>query len=248
VGMTNQPVLLAYRTVGTDFNVQLAMTRHKDVEVLLTLVDSAVYTALQTPDGRRITQVVFAVRNNGNQYLSLNLPKEAEVWSVLVAGNPVRPVADKAEGLLIPLVRSQAAARSLAAFPIEVVYVETPKVDAEKGWMETKLPVTPVPVTHVMYNLFVPKEASYGWWEGSLRHVEDFTAIQTGGVEAPQPPTDARELAQKAARRAEEAAMARGLAPIRVDMPMAGKHYKFEKILVFKDELWFKYWYNGWQK
>ena len=124
--MTGQPVLLAYRYVGNNVSIPLTIKKHGEVPVLVTVGDSVLYTIMQLNDGRRMTRAVFSIRNNRNQFLRMKMPSEAEIWSASVGGKNVSPAKDAAGNVLIPLVRSIRTSSELAAFPVELVYVETP--------------------------------------------------------------------------------------------------------------------------
>src|SRR5690606_22992601 len=102
----------------------LEVTQHDDVDVLVTLLDQARATTMWTTDGRRMTSVRYQVRNNRRQYLRLALPEGAELWSASLGGRAVKPAAAADGRVLLPLVRSQSLGGALAAFEVEVVYVE----------------------------------------------------------------------------------------------------------------------------
>ena len=185
--MTSQPILLAYRYVAEKFDIPLAIKKHENVSVLVTIVDSAVLTTMETMEGRRITKAIYNVRNNRQQYLRLEMPKGAEIWSASVSGRSVPPGKDEQGRILLPLERSEGASSGLAAFPVELVYVET-LADAAKppasGTLHIALPRASEPVTHMMVNLYLPKEGKYtkGWSgdpaiEGSLNVVKEFSKL-----------------------------------------------------------------------
>jgi len=258
LGMTNQPILLAFRYLGGQFSIPLAIKKHEEVSVLVTIVDSAVFTTMQLADGRRITKVIYSVRNNRNQFLRLKMPAEANIWSVSVSGNTASPAKDEAGNVLIPLVRSSRSARELTAFPVDIVYVETPKARApERGQLRVDLPVCGVPVMHVMYSYYVPPEGKYtvGWgqsgFSGPLQVVKEFTSLATGaGREVVR--VDAAKQAvqmQKAFQaRVDAQTRAAGGTPIRVRLPVNGQLFQLEKILVLPDDkLYFELRYSGWK-
>jgi len=258
--MTGQPVLLAFRYVGKEFSIALSVRKHEDVPVLLTIVDSSVLTIMQTMDGKRITKAIYNVRNNRNQFLRLTLPKGAEVWSATVAGRSIRPAADEQGRVLIPLVRSSTAAAEMSSFPVEMVYVEQQPNVAAAGSMRVDLPTVDEPVTHLMAQLYLPAEGGYKTgllgagglsFAGPLRRVEAFSSISSAPT-PPQPQLDAAaqagQMQQQMTQRLEEDARAAGVTPIRVQLPVRGSLFRFEKILVFKEELWISFDYSGWSR
>jgi len=258
VAMTHQPILLAFRYLGDQPKVPLTIKKHAEVGVLVTIVDSGVYTAMQLADGRRITKAIYSVRNNRNQFLRLKMPKDSEIWSVSVAGNTVSPAKDESGSVLVPLVRSARSSRELAAFPAEIVYVETPKGDVpDRGQVHVDLPVCNVPVVHVMYNYYAPAKGKYtiGWgasgFSGPLPVVEAFTSLATGAgrqVVQVQAAKQARQMQKAFDARVDAQARAAGATPLRVRLPINGKLFRLEKILVLpNDRLYFDLHYSGWK-
>ena len=259
LAMTSQPILLAYRYVAEKFDIPLAIKKHENVSVLVTIVNSAVLTTMETMEGRRITKAIYNVRNNRQQYLRLEMPKGAEIWSASVSGRSVPPGKDEQGRILLPLERSEGASSGLAAFPVELVYVET-LADAAKppasGTLHVELPRASEPVTHLMVNLYLPKEGKYtkGWSgdpaiEGSLNVVKEFSKL-TGAPEAA--PVDAQgaavALQQMAQQQAAAMVTAAGATPIRVNLPLDGQLFRLEKVLVLGEPLSINVQYSGWEK
>ena len=258
VSMTNQPLLLGFRYLGGTFTIPLTIKRHEEVAVLATIVDSAAFTAMQLPDGRRMTKVTYAVRNNRNQFLRMQMPAGSETWSLSVAGNTASPAKDDKGNVLIPLIRSSRTSAELEAFPVEVVYVEAPAAAAaEHGTLHVELPSCNVPSLHVMFSLYAPTEGSYtiGWgasgFSGPMNVVESYTAMAaaTGRqVVTINAEKDSQQMQQAMNTRVDAQARAAGAAPIRVTLPVNGKLFRLEKILVLPgDKLFFDLKYSGWK-
>jgi hypothetical protein len=260
LSMTSQPILLAYRYVTDTFDIQLAIKKHEDVDVLVTIIDSAVVTTMQTLDGRRITKAVYNVRNNRKQFLRLAMPKGVEIWSASVSGKSIRPAKDDEDRVLIPLVRSEGAASGLSAFPVELVYVEKEAPGAEKpptrGTLHIELPRAGEPVTHFMVNLYLPKEGTYtkAWSsdpaiEGPLTPVKEFRQLMgVMGRPKVQAEKAAKALQAAAQVQADTRATAAGATPIRVNLPIDGQLFRLEKILVLDEPLFIDVTYSGWDK
>ena len=258
VAMTHQPILLGFRYVADSFSLPLTVKKHAEVGVLVTIVDSALFTSMQLNDGRRMTKAVYSVRNNRNQFLRLKMPEKAEIWSAEVSGNTVSPARDEEGNVLIPLVRSASGARELAAFPVDIVYIEKPAEPAPShGTLRVELPTVDAHAMHVMVSYYLPAEGRYrgGWgrsaFAGPMRQIEKFTALATG----PQAQVVQRDAARQVAQmeqqvqaRVDAQARKAGATPIRVRLPINGKLYKFEKILALRgDQLWFEVQYSGWK-
>ena len=258
VAMTKQPILLAFRYVEGQFSIPLTVKRHGEVSVLVTIVDSALFTGMQLNDGRRMTKVVYSVRNNRNQFLRLKMPKGADIWSAEVSGNTVAPAKDDKDNILIPLIRSTSGASELASFPVDLVYVETPATAAPtKGELRVDIPTVDAPVMHVMYNYYLPTEGRYRTWlggstfSGPLRLVDSFTSLATApGRQVVQIDAagQAQQMEEQVNVQVERQAKAAGAEPIRVRLPLNGRLFKLEKVLALpQDELWFGLYYRGWE-
>jgi hypothetical protein len=243
MGMTTQPILLAYRYVEPAFNVGLAIRKHSDVDVLLTVVDRARFTTMQTLDGKRITRAVYNVRNNRNQFLRLQMPKNAEIWSASVAGKAIQPASDPEGRMLLPLVRSQGSG-GMASFPVELVFAEkgTPPDARGGGEVKVMLPSCDEPIMQMTVELYVPTEGRYKNFAGTLRQVEAFTTLgESHAIAANSAPEDTQTLQQLYVARTPVA----GNTPIEVQLPISGKIYRFEKILVLKEQEWLSYTFSG---
>lgn len=260
--MTKQPVLLGFRYVADKFAIPLTIKRHSEVDVLITIVDAAVYTTMQLNDGRRMTRALYTVRNNRNQFLRMALPAGAKVWSVAVSGNTVSPAQDEQKQLLIPLVRSSATAQELSSFPVELVYVEQPAQAAPaNGKMKVSFPGLDNPVMHVMVNYYAPAEGRYGQagglfaaaksgFSGPLNLVKDFASMVTDRdvISKVNMPQQAQAMQQQFEAKMEQKAKEAGVTPIRVRLPLEGQLFKLEKILALQnDEIYFQVEYSDWK-
>jgi len=247
LGMTSQPILLAYRYTGTGALITLDVKKHPDVDVLVTIVDAASFVSMQTADGRRITKVTYSVRNNRNQFLRLTMPSgEPDVWSVMVSGRPIRPAKDENGRILIPLVRSDSRMAEMSAFPVELVYVERTPPFAEKGTMNVALPVCSEPITHVMYSVYLPENGRYEGWGGNMTKVAAFTQIGRAPSSAASGVAqgDVDQLSKIVQQQVEKEAVAAGVTPIHVQLPIIGRPFLLEKVLVLGDTLSYEYRYQ----
>jgi hypothetical protein len=259
--MTKQPILLAFRYVGEKFSIPLAIKKHDEVSVLVTIVDSAVFTTMQLDDGRRMTRVLYAVRNNRNQFLRVVMPLDAQIWSASVSGNTVTPATDDKK-VLIPLIRSAAGAQELTSFPVELVYVETPaKAAPASGKLHVELPKLDTPTMHAMVSFYAPAEGVYGkpagfmspahsGFSGTLRLVGGFATMsaERSTVVPVDAQTQAQQMQQQFENKMEKEAKETGATPIRVRLPIDGKLFKLEKILSLPgDDLFFDVEYSDWK-
>ncbi|MFT7518505.1 MAG: hypothetical protein ACI9MC_000637 [Kiritimatiellia bacterium] len=237
LGRTSQPVLLGYKYLGDDAKVPLVVSQHDDVDVLVTLVDQAEATTMFTDDGRRLTSVRYEVRNNRRQFLRLELPEGAELWSSVVAGRSVQPA--QSEGsILVPLIRSATSGGGLASFGVEVVYVETGVAPTNgRGSFRADLPKVDVPTTYVAWTVYAPDDAKVNTkkTDGNLRFVERLSR-PLGAIAALQVQAQVPQQRVSADRQAGAGALGQGAAPVRVRLPVEGTPYFFEKLLALDKE------------
>ena len=101
------PLLIGYSYAKPQAAIALSVTRHKDVDVLVAMSDVCEAATTVTPDGKGITKMMFVLRNNRKQFMTLRLPQGAEIWSAFVNDRPVTPVRTAGGDVLVPLVKSE---------------------------------------------------------------------------------------------------------------------------------------------
>jgi len=76
------------------------------VDVLIAVVESAHVSVTQTEEGRVLSKLVAVVRNSQKQFLRIGTPGNSDVWSTVVAGQPVKPARDGEGLVMVPLQKS----------------------------------------------------------------------------------------------------------------------------------------------
>jgi hypothetical protein len=248
LGITGQPVLLGYKYLGSAVTIPLLVSDHDDVDVLVTLLDQTRARTMWTVDGRRLTSVKYQVRNNRRQFLRLALPAKAELWSASVGGRAVQPAKASDGRVLIPLVRSQAMGGALAAFEVEVVYVESgePTPKSGRGSFAAELPRADAPSTYVAWTVYAPEDAKIRkrTIDGSFEHVE-YLSDPIPAEDAHFIETETPQVQQEAAVQARGGAMGEGAVPVPVSLPLQGEAIYFEKLLALDEKLEVLFDYRG---
>jgi hypothetical protein len=246
LGQTDFPVLLAFKGRGGEIKLPLEVKSHPDVDMLVTLVDTASAETLVTEDGRRMTRVRYAVRNNRKQFLRLLLPEGAEVWTASVAGRGVK-VSKGDGGVLVPLVRSDASGGALTAFAVEVVYVEKGSaLKVGSGEEKVELPRVDAPTSQVAWTVYFPAEAKVAkrGAQGTLHRVEYFSA----GPQIPDsnavPMQFQQQMNAEVAQQGAAGALGQGVEPVEVSLPLTGQQLYFEKMLALDEKLWVSFDYR----
>lgn len=248
LGITDQPVLLGYKYLGAEPAIPLEVAQHDDVDVLVTLLDETRARTMWTRQGRRLTSVQYRVRNNRRQFLRLALPEGAELWSASVGGRAVQPAKASDGRVMVPLLRSQATGGSLAAFEVEVVYVESTEAtpDSGRGHFAAALPQADAPSTYVAWTVYSPEGAKLRkrTADGSLRLVEDLSnpipSDDTYYIETETPVYE-----QQAAVQSDSGGLGTGAVPVPVSLPLQGEPVFFEKLLALEEVLAVEFDYKG---
>jgi hypothetical protein len=107
--LTSAPLLHGFSFKAPP-SIKLAVARHQEVELTSTLIDEVQASSVLIEDGTEVTKIKLRIRNNTRQYLTMRLPKGAQLTHSLIDGRPVRPAVSKdgdREALLFPLRQSE---------------------------------------------------------------------------------------------------------------------------------------------
>lgn len=167
--LTNKPILLAFKYLNHPFHINIEITRHEELPVLIAAVDAAKLLSLKTEDGKILTKAVYEMRNNVKQYLRLKLPEGATIWSTFVAEKPVQPAQDKDGVILIPLQKSQVQNETLTQFPVEVVYLNKNETMKANGRLSMNVPKIDVPINEFFWSVYFPLDYAYFHFQGDLK-------------------------------------------------------------------------------
>ncbi len=242
---TTSPILLAFKYLNHPFAIEIEVTKHEELPVLVAAIDAARYTTLQTDEGKQLTKAVYQVRNNVKQFIHLSLPPKAVLWSVFVAGKPVKPAKDKNGAILVPLEKSQMSGENLAQFPVEVVYLDTVSRMSKLGSLVLRLPRTDIPVSSLHWAVYMPVEYAYlsfggdvkesrraGFFEENVISAVSRKSVGGGRYEgydvAQQQVADVYQEMQRTQNK--------GVLPIKIEVPEQGRLLRFSKLLVTEKE------------
>ncbi|HZL79871.1 MAG TPA: hypothetical protein VFC17_13625, partial [Candidatus Limnocylindrales bacterium] len=164
-GAADNATKLAYRYVRPGYKLALDVRRFDDAESLQTLVDSAQLTSVVADDGQMMTTMTLAVRNNGRQFLEVELPPGATVWSAFVAGQPVRPSL-RGGKLLLPIQSS--GADDDGALAVELTYAGTNFFPHAKGLAGFVSPKFDVPLKNARWEFYLPPDYDYQNFQGTM--------------------------------------------------------------------------------
>ncbi len=155
----------AYRIADDSASLMWQRRVREQETGLRASINLADLTTVVHADGRYRARAAYNVRNSTLQFLELELPADARVWSVHVSGEPVRPARIRRRGrpiTLLPLEKTSAG-----DFSSKVVVVYSGDLGPPLGaWRRIRPPapqlVSDVPVSRTLWTLFLPREYRVG--------------------------------------------------------------------------------------
>jgi len=166
-GASNATAAYTYVGSGDPFRFQVEVKTHQFEEVEPALIYSASAQVVVDRSGWTRTLMSYRVYNRTRQFLELQLPDGAALYSVLVAGEGVRPL-QRAGKILVPLRK---VAIGATTFDVDVVYVYEAKPIDGHDWSARLPRVDGIDVRRTTISLYLPKGYSYDF-ETEMDEVE----------------------------------------------------------------------------
>ena len=230
---TTNPILLAYKYVHSDppHRLVLQVTRHELLDVQEAAIDIADYRTLFTRDGLAVTTAHFVVRNSNKQFLRIQLPPDAKVWSAFVDGRPEKPARaaesdeTKQRSVLLKIVNST------RGFPVHLIYATPGSKIRGLGSVEGILPRPEILVTQSRWDVYLPAEMRYGEPTSNMDPVTLGNYVSASEVQARMDEGQGDGQANNQV-----------IEPLKISVPTAGIHYAFEKLYANQgdEEAWFR--------
>lgn len=158
VANRQSPALVAFRArsgeAGATRSLSVNVARYDQQAVLMANVEEARYQVLMSADGKELVQARYAIRNNQRNFVKVTLPAGATVWSVSLAGRPMRPGQSPDGSLLLPLEKSRG--EDAPAFAVEILYLAKAAAWEEKGHEKVTLPALDLPISRTGLLLYYP--------------------------------------------------------------------------------------------
>ena len=159
VANRQSPALVAFRArpgeAGATRSLSLNVARYDQQAVLMANIEEARYQVLMSADGKELVQARYAIRNNQRNFVKVTLPAGATVWSVMLAGRPVRPGQSPDGSLLLPLEKSRGG-DDAPAFAVEILYITKDAAWNDKGQEKVTLPALDLPISRTGLLLYYP--------------------------------------------------------------------------------------------
>jgi hypothetical protein len=171
-GMLSQPgVILAYKMLRRPAALKLVVSKNVFLDVPQAMVTYAVLNTVVSTDAASSTEVIYWVKNNSQQFFSVELPPRGRLLSdVFVNGEPQQPMRrpDKND-ILIRLPGGQVGAE----FPIRFLYEVPPEKESKALGMSGQFTVEPpklnAGIMQSQLTLYLPRDFVYLDFKGPMR-------------------------------------------------------------------------------
>ncbi|EFC37184.1 predicted protein [Naegleria gruberi] len=163
------PILMGYRFLESQHELQLDVIRHADVSVLSTNISQCTYTITHSGD-KLLHKINLNCYNTFKQYLRIKLPEElngSEVWSTLCDGATIKPgqeVKDNEKTILIPLSKKEGS----TPMNIDLTFTVPSTKLASSGTLSVSLAQIDAPITELQFDLLLPDDYKYAEFEGNI--------------------------------------------------------------------------------
>lgn len=134
----------------------------------------------------------------------------------------------------------------LKPYDVELVFVQpSVALDQQRGVLKLALPKVDLPIGQLAWGVILPTNLRVVQASGSMREVDGFTlpfqhfaeqGRQQELARAEQKMQQAAKALEKAAAEVPAGAKARGVLPVRIEIPLTGSLYRFEKLLTVDEE------------
>eukprot|EP00299_Pterocystis_sp_00344_P016692 c8373_g1_i1.p1 GENE.c8373_g1_i1~~c8373_g1_i1.p1 ORF type:complete len:673 (+),score=169.57 c8373_g1_i1:1-2019(+) len=178
--------LLAYKSLNPKQSlISINVTKHKDTEVLISAIDSALFEVTVSSEGKALHRLLMKVRNTQQQYMRATLPANHTIWSTVIAGKAIKPAMDDQGRLMVPLNKSSRD-QAQNSFTVEMVFlVEIPRMSL-RGSLDLDFAKIDIPSNVLMIAIHLPKQYKYSRFTGSIEETKHFSTVPPASETAPQ--------------------------------------------------------------
>jgi len=171
----SNPLLYGYQFYGNSFNPSVNIRGFQEIQTVVANVDLVDGVTHRTLEGKSITRLLYFIRNNDRQFLTLTLPKNSRIWQAFLNGKPVKPAQKDSGEILIPMKKSSSQGGELESFSIEIGYITEVNKLTLKGDIQNQLPAIDIPISYLRWTLYLPEYYEYSKFEGLLKQVKQFS-------------------------------------------------------------------------
>ena len=172
INRSAKPLMMGFKYLRHPYNLVLDIKKHEKIMVPVATINSANIVTLFTEDGKIVHRLVYQVRNSAKQFLEIQLPEKADVWSVFVGNEPVESSINAQGKLLVPLIRSRSVNNRLDTFPVEVIISLGEDRFAWYGSKKSALPAVDLLISQLIWSVYLPNDYSYLYFQSTLEKEE----------------------------------------------------------------------------
>ena len=156
-------ILFSFKFLSSANYLILEIVRYDDLMVLVATAERAKYTITHTGEFL-FYNLAYEILNSECQFLRLDIPPKAKIWSAVVAGDPVKPSMDE-ESILLPLIKF-----SDKTFIVELMYAirDVLPSSATEQQLVLNMPAVDIPINKLFLKLYTPIVNVYSQWNGNI--------------------------------------------------------------------------------
>ena len=188
----SQRIVAAYQYPRLPYRLTISATRHTSEPVLGAICESAEITSVAGQEGRMRHQARFRLRSHTLQQVPITLPDTADLWTVMLDGEPVE-VRRQQNACIVPLPARQSDLAANAR-ELTLLYETTSRRPAAGGFLRRLRPQTirqaapeiAVTTLGTTWDVYLPAEMALVSSEGNFEPVTRLTrpALVTGLAES----------------------------------------------------------------
>jgi len=172
VNKSDKPLIKGFKYLKHPYTLALNINRHEKIAVPVATINSASVVTLFTEDGKVVHRLVYQIRNSAKQFLEIQLPENADVWSVFVGNQPVESSINSERKLLAPLIRSRSIDNRLDTFSVEVIYCMVNDAFSTFGTQQSNLPAVDLLISQLIWSVYLPNDYFYSYFKSTLEKEE----------------------------------------------------------------------------
>jgi hypothetical protein len=167
-----KPLILGFKYLKHPYALALDIKKHEKIAVPIATINSGSAVTLFTEDGKIVHRLVYQIRNSAKQFLEVQLPEKADIWSVFVGKKPVESSMNAKGKLLVPLIRSRSVDNRLDTFPVEIIFCVVKKRFSPLSFLESSLPAVDLLISQLIWSVYLPNDYSYIYFKSTLEKEE----------------------------------------------------------------------------
>jgi hypothetical protein len=157
---------------GKEHSLLFSVTRLEEVKEIEAIIEIAEITTVISDDGYSFNEASYRIQNRAKQYLAIEIPEGAELWSAEVAGRQVKPALPP-EGMgkkiLLPLLKQ---GKGEFSYNVKIYYGLSLK--SKPGFGTSFSPKAPKPldisIGQTFWTVYAPEKFDYRF-DGNLDEV-----------------------------------------------------------------------------